>query len=69
MEIYTKTEELEKVKENLIDKKIEVDSSHLGWIPKDQVDAEEKEKITCKKVFEEMDEKDDVQNIYSNLKI
>jgi len=69
LEVYTKTEELEKVKENLIDKKIEVDSSHLGWIPKDQVDVEKKEKITCEKVFEEMDEKDDVQNIYSNLKI
>ena len=69
LEIYTKTEELEKVKENLIDKKIEVDSSRLGWIPKNQVDVEKKEKITCEKVFEEMDEKDDVQNIYSNLKI
>jgi len=69
LEIYTKTEELEKVKENLINRKIEVDSSILGWISKDQVDVEEKEKITCEKVFEEMDEKDDVQNIYSNLKI
>ena len=69
LEIYTKTEELEKVKENLIDKKIEVDSSRLGWIPKNQVDVEKKEKITCEKVCEEMDEKDDVQNIYSNLKI
>jgi len=69
LDVYTKTEELEKVKENLINKKIEIDSSCLGWVAKNNVDVNEKEKISCEKVFEELDEKDDVQNIYSNLKI
>jgi len=69
LDVYTKTEELEKVKENLINKKIEIDSSCLGWVAKNNVDVNEKEKISCEKVFEELDGKDDVQNIYSNLKI
>lgn len=69
LDVYTKTEELEKVKKNLINKKIEIDSSCLGWVAKNNVDVNEKEKISCEKVFEELDEKDDVQNIYSNLKI
>jgi len=68
LEIYTKTEELEKVKKNLTDQKIEIDSSYLGWIAKDETDVEEKERNACEKFFEELDEKDDVQNIYSNLK-
>lgn len=69
LDIYTKTEELEKVKQNLIDKKIEIDSSRLGWVAKDEVDVDEKEKSSCEKVFEELDEKDDVQNVYSNLRV
>jgi YebC/PmpR family DNA-binding regulatory protein len=68
LDIYTKTEELEKVKENLTNKKIEIDSSCLGWVAKENIDVNEKEKTSCEKVFEELDEKDDVQNIYSNLK-
>ena len=68
LDIYTKTEELEEVKKELINKKIEIDSSYLGWIAKDKVNIEKKEKSSCEKVFEELDEKDDVQNIYSNLK-
>jgi len=68
LDIYTKIEELEKVKENLINKKIEIDSSCLGWKAKDNININEKGEISCKKVFEELDEKDDVQNIYSNLK-
>ena len=68
LDIYTKTEELEKVKENLANKKIEIGSSCLGWTAKDNVDIERKEKNTCEKFFEGLDENDDVQNIYSNLK-
>jgi len=68
LDVYTKAEELEKVKESLINKKIEIDSSCLGWVAKDNINVNEKEKISCEKVFEELDEKDDVQNIYSNLK-
>lgn len=68
LDIYTKTEELETVKENLINKKIEIDSSCLGWVAKDKIDVDEKEKKSCEKVFEELDQKDDVQNIFSNLK-
>jgi len=69
LDIYTKTEELEEIKERLINKKIEIDSSCLGWVAKNKVNVEKKEKSSCEKIFEEMDEEEDVQNIYSNLKI
>ncbi len=38
------------------------------WIPNYEVEVEEKDKIQLKKLFEALDENDDIQEIYSNLK-
>ncbi len=67
LDIYTKPGELEKVKKNLEEKEVEIDSSSLDWVPKEMIDIKEKE--TCQKLFEALDENDAVQDIYSNLKI
>jgi len=74
--IYTKPEELEKVKKNLEEKdlsadnaEIKIESSSLDWVAKETVETEEKEKESCEKLFEALDENDAVQDIYSNLKI
>ena len=67
--VYTKPEELEKVKKNLEEKEIKIDSASLDWVAKDMVEAKEKDKETCQKLFETLDENDAVQDIYSNLKI
>lgn len=69
LDIYTKIEDLEKVKKNLQDKKIKIESVTLDWKPKEMVDLEEKEKESCLKLFEALDESDSIQEIYSNLKI
>jgi len=68
LDIYTKPEEVEKVKKNLERKGIKIDSSSLDWVPKEMIDIEEKGKETCQKLFENLDENNDVQDIYSNLR-
>lgn len=67
LDIYTKPEELEKVKKSLEEKGIKIDSSSLDWVAKEMIEVKEKE--TCQKLFEALDESDSVQDIYSNLKL
>lgn len=64
--IYTKPEELDKVKINLEEKKIEFESSVLGWIAKETMEIPKPDSL--QKLFEALDDNDDVQEIYSNLK-
>lgn len=65
LEIYTKPDELDKVKSNLEKENIKIESVNLEWTPKEEITAN-KEKI--EKLLEALDENDAVQNIYSNLK-
>jgi len=69
LDIYAKIEELEKVKKNLEEKGIKVDSSSLDWVPREEVSLDEKAKEACQKLFEALDENEAVQEIYSNLKV
>lgn len=69
LDVYTKIEDLEKVKKNLEEKGIKVDSSSLDWVAKEEVSVDEKIKEACQKLFEALDESETVQEIYSNLKI
>ena len=64
--IYSKPEELEQVRKTLEEKGIEIESSSLGWIAKEAVELKKKDSL--EKLFEALDDQDDVQNIYSNLK-
>lgn len=68
LNIYTATEELEKVKKNLEEKGIKLESASAGWVEKEGVELKEGEKQACEKLFEALDESDAVQEIYSNLK-
>lgn len=68
LDIYTKPEDLEKVKKILEEKQIKIDSASLDWIAKEEVKLSEKEKEQAQKLFEALDENDAVNNIYSNLK-
>jgi len=69
LDVYTKIEDLEKVKKELEDKKLEIESASLDWVAKQQLEIEEKDKITCQKLFESLDENEAVQEIYSNIKL
>jgi len=68
LEVYTKIDELEKVRKELEEKNIKVDSIFLAWVPKELMAVDEKTKELCQKLFETLDENDAVQEIYSNLK-
>lgn len=41
----------------------------LEWVAKQDIEISEKDKETCQKLFEALDENDSVQEIYSNLKV
>ncbi len=69
LDIYTKPEEVEKVKKNLEEKGIKIDSASLDWVAKEEISLREGEKETCQKLFEALDENDSVQEIYSNIKL
>jgi len=68
LDIYTKIEELEKVKRNLEERGIKIESSS-DWVAKEKVEVDEGVKETCQKLFKALDENEAVQEIYSNLKV
>ena len=68
LEIYTKPENLEPTKNNLKESRIKIDSSSISWISKEELEVNEKTTQKCQNIFEELDENDAVQEIYSNLK-
>lgn len=66
LEIYTKPEELEKVKNDLVSKGIVIEDVSLDWVAKEIINLSEEEKKKCEKLFEALNESDSVQEIYSN---
>ena len=68
LDVYINIEDLGKVKKNLEEKGVKIDSTSLDWKPKEMIDLKEKEKESCLKLFEALDELESVQEIYSNLK-
>jgi YebC/PmpR family DNA-binding regulatory protein len=69
LNVFTKPDELEKVKKNLEEKGIKIESSSLDWVAKETIKVGEENEKACQKLFAALDENDDVQEIYSNLKI
>lgn len=68
LDIYTKTEDLEKVKKNLEEQKMKIESTGSEWVAKSDIQINEKEKETAEKLFSALDESESVQEIYSNFK-
>lgn len=66
--VYTKPEELEKVKKTLGEKGYKIESASLGWVAKEEVELSEKDKEQARRLFEALDENDAVNDIYSNIK-
>lgn len=67
LDVYTRIEKLEEVKKNIETQGIKIEFASLDWVPKEIINIEEKEKLSCQKLFEALDENEDVQEIYSNL--
>ncbi len=69
LDIYTKVEDLEKVKKNIENQGIKIDSTSLDWVAKKNIQIEGKDRKATQKLFEALDESESVQEIYSNLKV
>jgi YebC/PmpR family DNA-binding regulatory protein len=67
LEIFTKVENLEAVKKQLEEQEIKIETTSLDWVAKETIKIDNKQKNTAEKLFEELDENDAVQEIYSNL--
>lgn len=69
LEIHTPVETLEEVKTNLEIKNIPVESSSLDWIANNEIEiTNEKIKEQTEKLVDVLEEQDDVNEIYLNLK-
>jgi len=66
IEIYTKPEELEKVREALGQKNLPVASAELSMVPKTTVEVEEKAALQTLKLLDRLEEVDEVQHVSSN---
>ena len=69
LEVYTEPENMEGVRKFLENRNIKIDSVSLVWLPNQDIETSEKDKATAQKLFEELNENDAIQDIYSNLKI
>jgi len=70
LDVYTKPDELEKVKKSLEEKGIKIDSASLDWVAKEEIELKNKEdEDACQKLFDALDENESVQEVYSNLKV
>ena len=68
LDLYTKVGDLERVKKNLEERGIKIESSSLDWVAKEMLEVGEKEREELEKLFEALDESEAVQEIYSNLR-
>ena len=68
MEVYTKPEDLESVKKSLEAKGLKIESASQDLVPKEEVALSEKEKAQAQWLFEELDDNDAINNVYSNMK-
>lgn len=65
--VYTKIEDLQKVKENLDRAGLKVEGADLVYAPLQKIEIDADAKLDYEKLLEKLDEHDDVQEIYDNL--
>ncbi len=70
LEIYTKPENLEAIKEKIKNNNLEIEDSGLEWIPKNEIEIkDEQAKKQLEQLFEALDDNEDVNEIYSNVNL
>lgn len=68
-EVVTPPEAFEIVKKAIEDKKVPIDSAEVTMIPKTTVSLDQKKAEAVLRLYDAMDEHDDVQNVYANFDI
>ena len=66
VEIHTKAEDLEKVRQALEGQGLRIESAELTKVPKTTVNLGEKEALQTLKLLDKLEELDDVQRVHSN---
>jgi len=66
VEIYTKPEELEKVREALVQQELSIASAELSMVPQNMIELEEKPAMQTLKLLDKLEELDEVQHVSSN---
>jgi YebC/PmpR family DNA-binding regulatory protein len=66
LEVYTRAEDLEKVRQALQESGIPVESAELTKVPKSTINLGEKEALQALKLLDKLEELDDVQRVHSN---
>ena len=66
IEVVTEAADLHKVREALEAEGLSVDAAELAPVPKNRIALEEKDAIAALRLFERLDELDDVSRVYSN---
>ena len=66
MEIYTKPEDLESVREKLEEGNITISSSELSMVPKNTINLDEKAAVQVLKLLDRLEQMDEVQGVSSN---
>jgi len=66
IEIQTKMEDLKKVSDVLKNKDLEIESSGLEWIAKDEVNLPEEKIPQLERLFEILEENEDVEDYFTN---
>ncbi len=69
VEVFTKLEDLQRVREKLEYENVALDSVELSWIPKTLMQLDDQTTIQNMRLIESLEELDDVQQVYSNLEI
>lgn len=68
LEIYTVADNLQTTKDALEKQGLKIDSATIDWLAKEEVPMDEAVKTQAEKLFESLNESNDVQDVYSNLK-
>ena len=66
LDIYTDPSALNSLKARLEEKNVRVTAS-IDWVPKERINPSEKDTQAAEKLFEALDDQDDVQDMYANI--
>lgn len=67
-EVQTAVDKVQTIKEEFQKQGIKIESSSIDWLAKNEVSASETDRKQAEKLFNDLDENNDVQDVYSNLK-
>lgn len=68
LEVYTKSEDLQKIKQGIEAKNIEIDYAEIEWFAKDVINIGESAQKKIDNIFAELDNEPDISDYYTNIK-